>query len=1109
MTTPLYTVQQGDTLSAIAQRLSSSVNELRRLNPFINNPNYLRTGWTLNVPDATDVPVAPVADSPPPAADTNAQGVLHLDPIAAAPEQCSINFCGEQACKSPGHYADIIYEVGQERFWLLREHTLNTLVEAADDLKKKLLTSDPDSRVSALNDADLLEPFLEPKTSSFLDAQDSQRYLQIEHELEQIGHDLGRFGVREEGLQDVKHVPNLTVEQLKHVNQQQQAALPLRRERAVLDARGHKIALERGYSFEGGHLYSAEATRARDIIQRYLKQRQVFIDQGKAHFSPAELEKYQQEYTEIIAELQYANAHRTEPRRDVELWLLQSRGQFHYCELVKTLLEAAAYGLALPEYALQGDHGNIEQGFEAYEKYHALLRQKAALNQHVEKSFDNWVDVAKQQPPSSLFTTEAVQWQALDAQEQALKKQAEAFVKHSSPQRHLLWNPESFTPQPQQRLVRTNFPLREISVPTERTRLRHLSLTDVFKHLNQRTRDLLKEDLKKTLAQAKDPNLKLAAGTASADPDLFTSWLRMNDARPLDIQDGWFDRNGFFQPETFKRYINTEKIYIENLRDDATFDAWGKDLRQMLFKHSTLGPLRLYDNSPQARLIRCLTQGQSDVQLASQVLAPSVSMKKGLGASANVTLDVNLAQGEIEVASFELPSRAEAKPLTLSYTNENDDQGQKVANGTVSIGAFCLSGSLKAWGFAGASMMLSANLRVGPNKQENDELGLDTGRDAERRLSRAESGLRPHIRHDEVLGGQFNLFAGAQAGIKINGSLLWTPPDDLLTLRHPVFKKHVDNDGWLELATLGIDASAALGVGTNAGLTLSLQNGYVILRMNATIIAGPGVQGAFNFIVGYKAIIQILDIFNKALVENNYKKMAWVQPEAFAYFSKLQLLSALGVDIQWVFLRGYNIVNRMYDAIKAGGRAGPMARDVVLNVKNVDFKQWYSSLTPEGLGSLLDTLLQTPRAFEVAVQGDMGDTSTVRYTEQQCHLLQQQAIEIILTSIYENATANASSKIGYERLASAQERFGKAVLRFSSFNKPARPDVIYCENVYRMSNFMAANAGALPDDNRMQARYFSARKVLGEKMDAACDFASMTQFWKPEVGTELAPWPMY
>ncbi|MEB0104164.1 hypothetical protein QN386_22945, partial [Pseudomonas sp. CCI3.2] len=226
-------------------------------------------------------------------------------------------------------------------------------------------------------------------------------------------------------------------------------------------------------------------------------------------------------------------------------------------------------------------------------------------------------------------------------------------------------------------------------------------------------------------------------------------------------------------------------------------------------------------------------------------------------------------------------------------------------------------------------------------------------------------------------------------------------------------------------------------------------------------------------------------------------------------FSKLQLLSALGVDIQWVFLRGYNIVNRMYDAIKAGGRAGPMAHEIFDKRDNQELRGWYSSLTPEGLGSLLDTLLQTPRAFEVEIQGGMGDTSTVTYTARQCHLLQQQAIEIILTSIYENATANAHNKLGYESLASAQERFGKAVLRFSSFNKPAHPDLVYCQNAYRMSDFMSVNAGNLPESNRMQAKYLSARKVLGETMDTAFCFATTTQFWKPEAGAELAPWPKY
>lgn len=138
-----------------------------------------------------------------------------------------------------------------------------------------------------------------------------------------------------------------------------------------------------------------------------------------------------------------------------------------------------------------------------------MLRQKAALDQHVEKSFDNWVNVAKQQRlRAACSPRKPCSGRHSKPEEQALKKKAEAFVKHSKPLRHLLWNPETFAPQPQQRLVRTHFPLREISVPTERTRLRHLSLTDVFNHLNQRARDLLKEDLNKALAQAKDPTFK-------------------------------------------------------------------------------------------------------------------------------------------------------------------------------------------------------------------------------------------------------------------------------------------------------------------------------------------------------------------------------------------------------------------------------------------------------------------------------------------------------------------------------------------------------------------------------------------------------------------------
>ncbi|WP_297846551.1 LysM domain-containing protein [Pseudomonas sp.] len=909
MTMGLYTVQEGDTLSHIAQRFGIRIAEMQGLNPFINNPNYIRTGWVLRVPERAGVPASDDATATP---EPPLVEALQLNSIAAPPEHGTVDFCSEQRRKNATHYADLIYEVGQNRFWLLREHTLPTLIEAADDLKKKLLTSDPDSRISALNNAGLLEPFLEPKVSSFLDAQDSQRYLQIEYELTVIRAEIEKVQTptTAQNGTNIDNTPHVSPEQLRMTGERQRDDEKLSREFAALDTKAHKIALKRGYKFKDDRLYSAEALKAREIIQRYLKQRQTLLDEGAKHFSPQEIEQLSQDHATLLAELESPSREFTSRLPDTAEWLRSSTTKFHYSELVKTLLEAAAYGLALPEYALKADNEGIQQDFKKYEEYHSWLRQKTAVEQSAQASVENWINVAKQQPPSNLFNAEQEQWRALESKEQELKRKAKDFVQNAKPGRHLLWNPETFVPQPQQRLMRADFPLREISVPTEVTRLRHLSLTSVLKDLDRRAQALLKEDLKNALTHAKKLSIDVKTGDKTTDPDLFSTWLTMHDARPLEIQDSWFDRHGFFLPEALKRHIKTEKIHIENLRDDATFDAWGKDLRLMLFKQSTLGPLRLFDNSPQARLIRCLSPPQSKVQLGTDVTAPNISMKKILGASAEVTMDINLAQGEIDIAKFEVPGRATAEATTLKYSSENK------WSEPVNFGTFCLTGSIKAWGFAGASMMLSANLRLGPNKQENNAICLDIGRDAERRLSHAETGLKPYIRHNDLLGADFDLFAGAPAGIKISGSLLWKPPCDLLTLRRPLVKKTTKDDSWLELALLGIDAGAASGASDKAGLQLSLQNGYVILHINAAVIAGPGVAGVFNFIVGYKAIVQILNIFNKALIENSYKEMTWVDPETFAYLSKLQRLSTLGVDVEWLFLRGYDVVSRMYETVK-------------------------------------------------------------------------------------------------------------------------------------------------------------------------------------------------
>ncbi len=46
----MYTIQKGDTLSGIAQKHGTTVNELLKLNPNITNPNLIHTGNRLNLP---------------------------------------------------------------------------------------------------------------------------------------------------------------------------------------------------------------------------------------------------------------------------------------------------------------------------------------------------------------------------------------------------------------------------------------------------------------------------------------------------------------------------------------------------------------------------------------------------------------------------------------------------------------------------------------------------------------------------------------------------------------------------------------------------------------------------------------------------------------------------------------------------------------------------------------------------------------------------------------------------------------------------------------------------------------------------------------------------
>jgi hypothetical protein len=439
-------------------------------------------------------------------------------------------------------------------------------------------------------------------------------------------------------------------------------------------------------------------------------------------------------------------------------------------------------------------------------------------------------------------------------------------------------------------------------------------------------------------------------------------------------------------------------------------------------------------------------------------------------------LDVNLARGEVDLLSFELPRRAEALPVKATYEN------YKKQTAEVDLGRFCFEGSIKAWGFTGASMLMNSTLALKPSDSKHD-LSVDTRRDAEQGIRRLDIYGAPNVRADEAISANLNLFAGVQAGIKISGSLQWAPPKDLITARRILPSNELDpsKKDWLAVASFGANLSAAFGVGGKAGFSLSLLEGQVILRLKAAVIAGPGAEGEYSFVLGYQAMVHFLDILNRELIKNEYHKLNWIEPEVFEYFTKAQVLHAVGVDLQWVFLLGYNRVNALYEAMTAGQRSGLMAYQIEKNKNDTELRQWFSLLTPEGLGGLLGILLESPREFEILDNPVVSENNKLSFSASQSRWLQQCAIEEIMSSVVENARRAVFKAYGCaDAMDTARYGFRHSISRIGKVGRSEYDDSAFQRNMGKLERFMRVNVGGTEtgDHQGMYVRYSEWRDVL-------------------------------
>ncbi|WP_332726620.1 LysM peptidoglycan-binding domain-containing protein [Pseudomonas sp. ESBL9] len=123
-----YIVKYGDTLSEIAQQLGVKMADLQALNPFIADPDFLREGWALRLPDTPSQP-----SLPPPAHDESATCIALM---------------GQTECDE--ELVEVVHITGDPYFYVLTETQCKALKQETtkvqalmDELHQNLANSLP------------------------------------------------------------------------------------------------------------------------------------------------------------------------------------------------------------------------------------------------------------------------------------------------------------------------------------------------------------------------------------------------------------------------------------------------------------------------------------------------------------------------------------------------------------------------------------------------------------------------------------------------------------------------------------------------------------------------------------------------------------------------------------------------------------------------------------------------------------------------------------------------------------------------------------------------------------------------------------------------------
>jgi len=169
-------------------------------------------------------------------------------------------------------------------------------------------------------------------------------------------------------------------------------------------------------------------------------------------------------------------------------------------------------------------------------------------------------------------------------------------------------------------------------------------------------------------------------------------------------------------------------------------------------------------------------------------------------------------------------------------------------------------------------------------------------------------------------------------------------------------------------------------------------------------------------------------LYRRVLMRNNFRRIDWIDENAFNYLSKITLFGTLTLaNVSEFSALLLTKLDSLIDEVvgKPSKRAGQIAYTLVNELRQEAVGQWFLGMPPETLGPLLYTLSSKPRAFTITLNDGEAETPV---TEEEATNLQQIAIARCLEWTAGNASGKRFSELDPNP---AQILFQKALERMS------------------------------------------------------------------------------